>query len=168
MISTNKLVIPPVRRLVLALALGAALLGATGSAARVQADGEDAPPSGEAVAAAPAGSDYYASGNDNVVSSPFFTAQTTLERSLTTVPSGCRPGVVAARATLIRSEGDPTSGYILVAAISDSGRAALEKLTPTFLDACFEATDASIADKAAFDEQAKIILDEAEVLLAMP
>jgi hypothetical protein len=149
-----------IRRLVLACALSAAFLGA----GLAQAE-DEAPPVEVAVAGADVGPPYEDEG-DFVYADMTAETKGALEKALTSVLGGCRPGLVAAKVTVIRNEIDPSSGYILVTALSDSERATQEKLTAGMLEACFEAMDAPA--KSMLDQELATIMTQTETLLNLP
>ena len=153
-----------IRSFVLAGALGAALLGAGLAQA---ADGD--PPVDTPVeigAVAPAGD--YENETDFFYAAPGTVEKAALEQALTTVLSGCRPGLLATKVTVVKNDLDPSSGYILVSEVTEFGRSTQEKLSTAALDSCFMSMDASMVDKGTLDTALETITTQMEALLAMP
>src|SRR6478736_1518413 len=105
-----------IRSMVLAGALGAALLGA----GLADADDGDVPSDSPVeVSVVPPGPDT--AENDSFFAVPGSVEKAALEQALTTVISGCRTGLLAAKVTVIKNDVDPSSSYILVSEVSDFG-----------------------------------------------
>ena len=157
-----------IRSLVLAGALGAALLGA----GLVHAEDGDVPadPPAEVAVAAPAPDDSasYENESDFFYADPGAVEKAALERALTTVMSGCRTGLLSTEVTVIKNDVDPSSGYILVSEITEFGRSTQEKLSTASIESCVMAMDSSLIDKEALDAALETITTQMEALLAMP